>query len=245
MDRAVYRRMAEQEERHWWFAARRGIVERLIGRFLPDKADPALLEIGCGTGGNLKLLQQFGRVDACEFDAEARAVAAAKSGIAVSEGALPDRIPAPDSSYDFIVLLDVLEHVDADMESLAAISRKLKPEGRLLVTVPALPWLWSAHDAKHHHFRRYTKASLRRTAEAAGMRVVEAGYFNTLLFPLIAGARFAKKMIGRDTADDAIPAAPLNAVLGRVFGLERHLVGRISLPLGASLYMVATPAAGR
>ncbi len=190
-------------------------------------------------------MQQFGRVDACEYDAEARAIAAAKSGIAVAEGALPDRIPAPDASYDMIVLLDVLEHVEADMESLAAIRRKLRPEGRLLVTVPALPWLWSAHDAKHHHFRRYTKASLRRTAEAAGLQVLETGYFNTLLFPLIAGARFAKKMIGRDTADDTIPAAPVNAVLRSIFGLERYLVGRLRLPVGSSLYMIGTPAGTR
>ncbi len=186
-------------------------------------------------------MQQFGRVDACEYDAEARAIAAAKSGIAVTEGALPNKTPAQDASYDMIVLLDVLEHVEADMESLAAIRRKLRPEGRVLITVPALPWLWSAHDSEHHHFRRYTKASLRRTAEAAGLRVLETGYFNTLLFPLIAGARFAKKAIGRNTADDAIPSAPMNAVLRSIFGLERHLVGRLALPVGSSLYMIGTP----
>ena len=70
------------------------------------------------------------------------------------------------NAYDLIALLDVLEHVPDDLASLRAIHRRLKPGGALLLTVPANPWMWSAHDAAHHHFRRYTKKQLERAVPA-------------------------------------------------------------------------------
>lgn len=239
MDRNVYRRMAEQEERHWWFHARREIVQSLIERFLPPVAEPILLEVGCGTGGNLQLLSRYGTLDAAEYDPQARAIAQGKSGLPIGFCALPDRIDAAHSHYDLVVLLDVLEHVEDDVASLRALKTKLAPGGRVLLTVPALPWLWSAHDDLHHHFRRYTETTLRQRAEAAGLRVLAAGYFNSLLLPLVVSVRVAKKALGIHSSDDTMPGATANAVLRNVFRLERKLVGRVRLPLGSSLFLVA------
>ncbi|MFQ1700812.1 class I SAM-dependent methyltransferase [Loktanella agnita] len=238
MDRDVYLRMAELEQSHWWFRARRVIIARVIERLVQPKPGASLLEAGCGSGGNLDTLQKFGHVDAFEFDDQARAMAAERSGLEIPHGALPDALPFEGKSYDVIGIFDVLEHVEADGDSLMALKGRLAKGGALVVTVPAFPALWSRHDETHHHFRRYTRASMKKVAEAAGMQVEHAFYFNSLLFPLAIATRAAKSVLRSDTPDDALPAPWLNAVLCRVFAAERYCVGRFSLPFGLSLCVV-------
>lgn len=238
MDRKVYDRMNELEARHWWFVARRRIIASLIERFLDDKPGARLLEAGCGSGGNLEMLGRFGRLDAFEFDADARLHAAEKSALEVRFGALPDAVPFEDSRYDLIGLFDVLEHIEADTASLTALAGRLTDTGKILVTVPAFPFLWSRHDERHHHFRRYTRASLAEVAQQAGLRVRYASYFNFFLFPAAVASRGLKKLTGSETPDDTMPRTWVNAILTRVFATERHLVGRVRLPVGLSLAAV-------
>lgn len=242
MDRAVFDRMAEIDDEHWWFAARREIIASLIERQAGRGRRLRILEVGCGTGSNLALLQRYGDVDAIEPDDPARALAAARSGLAVKGGLLPDGVQLDDGVYDLIVLLDVLEHIADDFGTLAALRSKLAPGGRLLATVPAAPWMWSAHDLAHHHQRRYTAGTLEEVFRAAGFRVRYRSHFNTLLFPLIAAARIAGRLFSRSGGDDAIPPPALNRLLTRLFGAERHLVGRGRFPFGVSLALVAEPA---
>jgi SAM-dependent methyltransferase len=236
MDRAVFDRMAEQDQVHWWYVARRRILADLIAREVALPEGARILEIGCGTGHNFEMLRDFGRLDAVEVDGEARALASSRLGHAVSAAPLPALDGIADAGYDLIALLDVLEHVDEDQAALESIARKLAPRGRLLVTVPAYQWMWSAHDVAHHHKRRYSKRSLRRVAEAAGLTVQRIGFFNSLLFPIAAIVRLAGKAVGRESSDDKVPPAPLNSLFRGIFGLERHLVGRITLPAGVSLF---------
>lgn len=184
------------------------------------------------------MLAGFGTVDAVEFDARARAIAERRSGLAIQPCALPQDLPVPDRSYDLIALLDVLEHVEEDRASLAALGAKLKADGRLLVTVPALPWLWSHHDVVHHHKRRYTRRSLSETAMAAGLRIERIGYFNSLLFPVALGRRLVSIVSGKPAEDDRIPGRALNGVLRGVFAFEQHLIGRVRMALGLSLFAV-------
>ncbi len=152
---------------------------------------------------------------------------------------LPGLEGVEDGAYDLIALLDVLEHIEDDEAALRSIRTLLKPGGRILLTVPANRWMWSAHDTVHHHFRRYNPGSLRAVASAAGLKLYHLSHFNTLLFPLAAAARLAGKLAGREEADDAQPPAPLNAAFTSIFGLERHLLGRVPLPFGISLFAVA------
>jgi SAM-dependent methyltransferase len=239
MERAVYDRMAEIDGEHWWFAGRRGIIASLIERKALPKRRGRILEVGCGTGSSLKMLQTYGPVDAIEPDDAARALASDRSGIAVQGGLLPDGVKLEDGAYDLILMLDVLEHIPDDFGTLEALRPKLAKGGRLMVTVPAMPWLWSAHDVAHHHQRRYTAKTLKQVFERAGYKTVYKSYFNTALFPLVVAARAAGKLLKREGGDDALPPKPINAALKTVFGAERHLVGRTSLPIGVSLALVA------
>lgn len=238
MDAQVYLRMAELDKRHWWFVARRRILRSLIERKVRPPKKARILEIGCGTGHNLGMLSEFGALEATELDAGARELASSRLGRAVAEAALPDLSMFPASSFDLIALLDVLEHVENDATALAAIRSRLKVGGKLLVTVPANRWMWSAHDAAHHHHRRYTKRQLRDAATNAGLRIDLLSHFNTLLFPPIAAARLAGKLLGRDRADDSIPPGPVNGILRGIFELEAPLVGRVPLPFGVSLVAI-------
>lgn len=238
MDRSAYASMSAQEQDHWWFVARRAIIDSLVRTHVPLPSDARILEAGCGTGGNLALLAQYGALEAMEYDADARALASARGLCRVEAGALPDAIGFGDARYDLIALLDVLEHIEEDDASLQALGARLTQNGRLLLTVPAAPWLWSDHDLLHHHKRRYTHEGLLDVVRAAGLKAEVSGYFNSLLFPFAVAQRVAHQLLRRDTPLDARPSPFVNAALQRVFAAERHLLGSIPFPMGLSLYAI-------
>lgn len=242
MDRRVYDRMAEHDSTHWWYRARRDILADYLSREgkLPKHA--RILEIGCGTGHNLPMLAQFGTVDAIEIDPAARGIASQRLGKPVGEAPLPGLPGVPDSHYDLIAVLDVVEHIEDDVAALRAMRARLAPGGKILITVPAHQWMWSAHDVVNHHHRRYSKATLEKAIEAAGLRPRKLGYFNSLLFPLAAGARLAGRITGRDDSDDSPPPPLVNKLFEGIFRLERHLIGRLPMPPGVSIVTLAEPA---
>ena len=238
MERAVFDRMAELDQDHWWFLARRRILKTLIERVVRPQTSARILEVGCGTGHNLAMLKSFGTLEASELDQCARALAQKRLPGEVKEAKLPDLSMFERNGYDLVALLDVLEHVPDDLGSLRAIHRRLKPGGALLMTVPANPWMWSAHDKAHHHFRRYTRKQLEELFLRSGLEIELLSYFNSLLFPLVAAARLVGKILARDSADDKLPNAFVNRLLDKIFGLEASLIGRIPMPFGVSLVAV-------
>ena len=238
MERKVYEQMAKLDGSHWWFTARRRILDGLIERVVKPPKDARILELGAGTGHNLAMLSRFGTVEASELDPVARELASERLGREVKEAALPDLSMFPADSYDLVALLDVLEHVPDDKASLASIMTRLRPGGALLLTVPANPWMWSAHDVAHHHHRRYRKAQIEKLARDAGYGIELLSPFNSLLFPPIAAVRIIGKLTGKDDSDDAMPGDLVNRTLDRVFGLERSLIGRVPMPFGVSLVAV-------
>ncbi|WP_156256379.1 class I SAM-dependent methyltransferase [Sandarakinorhabdus oryzae] len=242
MDRSIYDHMARHAASHWWYVARRAVLASLIAREVPLPASPRILEIGCGTGHNLDMLGRFGTVDALELDDAARALASERLGRPVLPARLPELPPLPAAPYDLIALLDVLEHVEDDRGALNAIAGQLAPGGSLLVTVPQHQWMWTGHDVANHHFRRYSKASLRAVFEGSGLQLRLLDSFNSLLFPLAVADRLASRLTGREGKDDAEPPGPVNALFKRIFSLEAGLVGRVPMPPGLSLVALASPA---
>ena len=240
MERVVYERMAELDELHWWYRARRDVLAALIERCARPPANAKLLEIGCGTGHNVTMLERFGQVDAIEIDPEARAFAERRLGRPVGSAPLPSLAGVPRRHYDLVAALDVIEHIDEDAAAVGAIAQCLKPGGRLIVTVPAHQWMWSAHDVANHHKRRYSKRALGGLIANSPLKLEAIGYFNSLLFPLAIAARFAAKLTGNEDSDDKLPPRPVNYVLERVFAAERRLIGTVPLPPGLSLFAVAS-----
>ena len=209
----------------------------------PDVNNPAFRAVTYDelvAGHNLDMLGGFGRVDAIEIDGAARALASSRLGHAVLDAPLPELPGVPNATYDLITILDVLEHVEDDRAALRSMAAKLKPGGKILITVPAHPWMWSAHDVVNHHKRRYTRRTLRTALTDAGLRVEMLGWFNSLLFPLAAAARLAGRLTGKEDSDDKLPPAPVNRLFEAVFGLERYAVGRLPLPPGVSLVAIVS-----
>jgi SAM-dependent methyltransferase len=251
MDPSLYPQMAAVEDTHWWFASRRAIVDRMIERLgLPP--DSAILEPGCGTGGNFPMLARRGRLFATDANETAIGFAKARGLARIERGFLPAAIPFGDQRFDLIVMTDVLEHLADHAGALCALQARLRPGGWLLMTVPAMSWLWSGHDVTHHHRRRYRAGELRGLVSASGFEVKYLSYYNFLLFPIIASARLWRRWGGRDRDDAnpnlALPPAAINSILRRIFSSERYLVGTARIPFGVSLIMLAralpaTPAA--
>ena len=240
MKAELYAQMRELEDRHWWFTGRRRIVAEVIRR-MPLPADARILDAGCGTGGNLPMLARFGELTGAEFDAEAARLARRRGVCEVVRAGLPDAMPFSPAQFDLVTLLDVLEHIDDDAASLRTLGGLLAPGGHLLLTVPAFPFLWGPHDEAHHHRRRYRAAGLRAVIEQAGLKVQWLSHYNSALFPAVAAVRLLHRLLPEGPVGDelALPPAPVNRLLEGLFAAERHLLGRVRLPVGVSLIAVA------
>ncbi len=227
----------EEDRFHWWFRGRLAVLLAALGRALPTRP-VRLLELGCGSGNVLAALRRFGEAVGMEVHPDLAAAARAE-GLDVRPGRLPGDLVVPPGWADVVLLLDVIEHLDDDAAALETARRALVEGGMLVVTVPAYPWLWSAHDVALGHRRRYTARGLRRAVERSGFRILRVSYFNTLLFPVVVAARAWKRLTGDTTHDLHRPPPPVNRCLERLFALERHLVPRLALPFGGSLLLLA------
>jgi SAM-dependent methyltransferase len=240
MDREIYIRMAQVEDDHWWFSGRRLVIDSMLAKAgLPS--DAAIFEAGCGTGGNLRMLARRGSVSAMDFDEQACQFAQARGVGEVARGQLPDQIPFGDRRFDLVLMIDVLEHLDDDGAALRALRERVKPNGTLLLTVPAFQMLWSPHDVSHHHRRRYRAGQLRKVVSEAGYDVRYLSYYNFLLFPPILAARLVQRFSSTPADPNGLelPPRPLNWLLRSTFAAERLVLGRASLPVGVSLILLA------
>ena len=119
---------------------------------------------------------------------------------------------------------------------------KLKPNGKILITVPAYNWLWSGEDYISHHIRRYTLSLIKRNVLSAGMRVKKASYFNAFLFPIIAPIIVTKKILfpkSQHQTDLQEIWPPVNNLLKAIFESEKHWLRFWCFPFGASIIVMA------
>ncbi len=240
MKQQFAKQYANLEQWHWWFRGRQRILESVLRRELGARCSTSIASVGCGPAEGLQWLEQFispqGKVVGIDLEPlHARRI---PPHIEYAIGKL-ESAPFASGSFDAVLALDVLEHLDNDAAGLFEAARMVKTGGLLLVTVPALPSLWGSQDVVSHHRRRYTRQTLRRTFDRAGLASPRISYFNTLLFPPVAGVRWTRRALGkaefaRSDFDDTKPGL-INEVLTTVFAAERHIVSRLPLPIGVSL----------
>jgi SAM-dependent methyltransferase len=128
MDASLYQQMRDLEDRHWWFSGRRAIVASLL-RSAGLPKDAMLLDLGCGTGGNLQMLSEFGSVVGAELDEHAAQLARERNVAPVVRGKLPNELPLDSGAFNCVTLLDVLEHIKDDRATLEAIIHCWHPKG--------------------------------------------------------------------------------------------------------------------
>ena len=223
-------------ERHWWFRAR----EEYLLQYLRSNnlgCSGQALDVGCGDGLFLDRLKDLG----CKphgLEADSRRVSEeTRKKHRIHIGIL-DASFQPEQTYDLILILNVLEHIDNDVEVLRQVRRCLSTDGVLIITVPAFSWLWTAHDDMNHHFRRYTRKTLKNTVDAAGLKTEVSRYFYNWLVPLKLMVRFKEKLIGTTSTSPKVPGKFVNGLLTGVSRLEQRLTRNVPLPAGSSLFAV-------
>ena len=249
MKHEEYERMYRFEDRYWWFVARRHLITSLLETHYARAGQLQILDIGCGTGAMLDELKPFGEVIGADFSPEALqfCVTRGAPGEVQKKLARADvrRLPFADSTFDVVTAMDIIEHIDDDKTASSEIFRVLKPGGRLLVTVPAFPSLWSEHDEALHHFRRYTAPRLKDLFQRVGLRVKKLSYTVTTLFPPIWVYRQISNLLPKKHTDSEKKAnlvnfaGPVNAALLAMSQWETRLVKTVNLPFGVSVVCIA------
>lgn len=240
LEKHYYGTLNEVQQRHWWYVARRGILDRVLGEaFAQGVPEGTLYDLGCGVAANLPVLEKFGKTVGVDTSPEAVAFCHERGHENVVAADLNALSGIREGSGSVVVLADVIEHLDDETACLKAAWRTLAPNGVLIVTVPAYKFLWSPADDLAHHKRRYTATSLRRAIEPM-FEIQHLTYFNTFLFGLVLAGRAVEALLKRGGDDMAhVPPDPVNAVLSAVFSAERNIVPRHKLPFGVSILCVA------
>lgn len=228
--------VAQFEEKYFWYIARRELLHMALHSLaLPKNAK--ILEVGPGAGANARMLANFGTVLLAEPSELFRKYLAAK-GFNATDASLPE-LAGVSGPFDLICLFDVLEHVDDDAGALGKLAEKLAPGGRMLLTVPAVPFLYSRYDVSAGHFRRYNVSMLRAAARRAGLSESWHSYFNFFLMPLVMASRGWSALRGKEPQDLYwLPPAWLNKLFLTIFRMEKRLFMGSWLPTGTSLAMV-------
>lgn len=248
MDPTFYASYFQHETSHWWFRWRFDLISDVLSS-LANGRSLRILDAGCGTGQMLKCLESHG--DAIGLDSSSQAIGyARKRGVKqLVQGSITDP-PFRDGSFDCVVALDVIEHVDDDIGILTKLHEVVKPGGHLIVTVPAFKALWSEHDEINQHKRRYRAGELQLLIEDAGFDLQRVTYCNTTLFLPVLAMRKVKNLLrslrrSRNGNADALESdlddypGPINSALYWLLKGETRLMRHTDLPFGVSILAVA------
>ena len=232
--------MAEVADTHWWYRSRRAWLHQELRPRLA-RGERAY-DIGCGTGDAMATLADLGAAPVAGTDLSEHVL-----GWVVQRDhpptvlkSLAERLPFADRSASTLISMDVIEHLDDDVVALREYRRLLKPGGTIFLTVPAYQWIWSEHDDRAAHRRRYSRQRFTTAVLAAGFEVDRVTYFFSFLVPVAALVR--KTPLRRffpATDEEASAMHPaLDKVLAALARLERRIGARFDLPFGLSILLV-------
>ncbi|MGF1513565.1 MAG: class I SAM-dependent methyltransferase [Elainellaceae cyanobacterium] len=200
-----------------------------IRPFLGDE----VLEVGCGNGNfSVLLAKRCDRLVALDLDDDYVEMTRARLKGCSHVKVMAADATALDSPHTFnsVVMLDVLEHIEADVATIVQLARSLKPGGNLIVKVPALQSLYSPMDAAIGHYRRYHKGNLSRAFQRAGLTVDKIWYFNLAGIP---GWWLNGSVLKR-----TMPPSSQVGLFDRVVPALEVFEDVVSVPVGLSLFAV-------
>lgn len=229
------------EESHWWYVGRRRIIRSLVERIctMLQNPQPRILDVGCGTGANLKMLASFGSAEGVDISDQAVEFCRERGLASVKLGAI-EELPYDNGSFDLVTALDVVEHLDDDVAGLREIRRVLSPDGCVLLFVPAFMFLWGVQDDVSNHRRRYTLPGLLSVVKKAGFSIEWASYANISFFLPVLAVRSVMRLMGlRAATEYGINISVMNAPFSWLFGAERFVLKRSRLPFGVSAVCIA------
>ena len=232
------------ESEHWWFVARRHLVCALVQRYASAPSS-RILDLGCSGGVTIQQLVRAGYTDVGGLDVSPAAIERCRSVGLTNLHAMDAQAPdLPNDSYDLIIASDVLEHLADEQAALQAWCRILRPNGVLLVFVPAFMFMWSPHDIVNQHYRRYRLPELQASLAAAGFETLRRSYWNFLIFPPAALVRLLQRVLppirGMIHLELRLPPAPLNRALVGLLRLENWLIRQgVTWPWGQSALVIA------
>lgn len=240
MEPSVYEVESRVEAHHWWFAGRRRLLARVIAE-LDLAKDARVLDVGSGTGTNLRLLGELGFIDFGGVDRSERAIRfCAEKGLGHVELGDARALPDDDRSVDLLIATDIVEHVEDDAAALREFRRVLKPGGRVILTVPAFPSLWGLQDVVSHHQRRYRRDDFVARIEAAGLVTRTSFHFNYLLFgPIWLARQLIRIFDVKLESENQLNGSALNALLAWIFAFDVWSAPRIRPAFGVSIFALA------
>jgi SAM-dependent methyltransferase len=240
-----YRVMYEQEDRYWWYRGLRVLFKALLAKYAPPPAArPMILDAGCGTGANLKLLESYGHAFGVDLSEQAIEFSRARgiSSDRLIQASVTD-LPFRDGWFDLVVSFDVICNIVEDVGAFAEIGRVLKPDGILIVQLPAYQWLWSRHDVAVGHKWRYTSRTIREKMARAKFTVERLLHANTVFFPFIAARRVLDRSAlanGHAIRSEVQPLPrAVNGVLSVLYTNEMRIASHVDFPYGLSIIAVA------
>lgn len=233
------------EEKHWWFVGRRCLLKLIVEKYFNQKKNLRILDVGCGSGGNFEFLSNYGEVHGVDNSLLAIKYAKNKAYKSLSK-AEAERLPFPKQKFDLVLLLDVVEHIKDDKKALSEAKRVLKSDGAIIITAPAMPFIWSKHDQMQGHYRRYTKKMFRSLSQDTALKLVYIKYFNFFLALPISIIRILSRLnlfnkLGEYDSRINFSVVNLNIVnnfLASLFKKEISFLEKLNYPLGISLVAV-------
>lgn len=239
------------EVEHWWWRGRRNILKKFLSTKQNTKPN-VILDAGCGTGSTIKFLSQYGVTYGVDVSSVATAFCR-KRGLKHIKTGDVSKLPYEDTFFDIVSCMDVLEHIEDDEKAVKELFRILKPGGELILTIPALPFIFSGHDRAQGHFRRYSRSDVRRLLESNGFTEKRTTHFNVLLsFPIILIRLLSRFKPFAKAADfdsklnyDIYKIKKVNDMLSFIFSLEAILLQKFDLPFGVSILAIYQKPLGR